>query len=299
MDTIQQLQDFQHRLLNNKGHKHLYKFFDKIYSGLKEKESLNVEEVDEIINTIIKLKNEAMMFFYPSYSMKCMECAENLNSIVNNSLLSKFIRELKEYHIEKTFWNFFVTESFRNYVYELKETKEYDKILKIIKKCFAFSDSGRRPRNLEIEIQMKNLVIFGHDLLDWYLLQTSDIECFSEIYEYIDVFHLQNIYENFDNTKWNEEVNCITTSINRHLRFYKKWVEINAQSFLEINKEGVIHQLLELYEDNDFFFFLNHISRINTDKAINILEYYKDDDEQHIRTILNNISVVSNKMTKQ
>jgi hypothetical protein len=289
VETVQRLQDFQHRLLNNKGHKHLYAFFDKIYANLKEKESLYPEEIDAVVDTVIKLKYEAMIYFYPSYSLKCMDCAERLNSIINNSLLSKDIRELKESHIEKNFWNFSHTEKFRSFVNELKEISEYDKILNIIRSCFAFSDSGRRPRNLDIEIQMNYLVTFGHDLLDWYLIQTNNTECFAGFCEYIDILHLQNIYESFDHIAWREEANCIVTSIKRHLHFYQKWVAMNPKTFLETNDEDFIHQLLELYDDNAFFVLLNHISRVNSNKVLHVLEYYKDDDEQHIRITVNKI----------
>jgi hypothetical protein len=179
---------------------------------------------------------------------------------------------------------------------ELKISKQYNKILDIIKSCFLHSDLGRRPRNLWIERRLKDFVVFGHELLEWYISQTNDIGCFPEVDKRIDIFHLQGIIEGLIDHGWNDRedkeiIRYISVSIECHSNFYLKWIEAGIESFLSNFDETFVHRLLELYEDTDFFRILTSISKIKNEKTVNIINHYKDDEEFHIREFIKKLQI--------
>jgi hypothetical protein len=300
MNTIiDKLRDFQFRVENNIGHKHLYKRFDHILSELEKRDTCDSDELNEMVATIYLLIFESQVYIsfigHQQYTVKCLECAERLNSfMVRKSGKQPFscsarIEELKEEQIEKNFWAFSFSEMFKKQLVVLKENKAYDEIKTVIKKCFEHSDSGRRPRDLPIEREMKDFVLLGHDLLEWYIIQTNDIDCFPKWHNKASsVLRLQQLYE-VTGSEWNRERSCIATSIGYHLKFYERWVEMNPESFLFNLEESFIHQLLKLYDDNKFFSFLRSISFVNSSKAQNIVDYYKDDEEYEIRAFVSKI----------
>jgi hypothetical protein len=290
------LEKFYHHIDHKQGHSFLYDLFDQIVIALRGKEIFTLEETRQIEKTIHSLLSEARVyvsvFAHRPWAARCLYCADVLSNFIDDTYYAEQILKTSRDIINADFMTFVSVIDFDTYVEKRKKLLQYEEILFIAKKCLYESDMGRRPRDESTEQSLKFLVLRGHDLYDWYLVHTNDIDSFPSIHEQIQLIHLQRIIEMLvEHDGYQTIENLINITIERHLVFYRKWIKSNVESFLISLEVSFIHDLLEFYEDDDFFAFLNLMSKSENPKAEIVVRQYLLDDEDHIKRHVHEIVV--------
>jgi hypothetical protein len=307
-EIIIQLKEFRSRLSNNPGHKHLYDFFDKILLALSRKEELKRDEVCEIEYTIDDLIRECKHYWhFKNYSIKCYICAKKLNSLIKDSKVN--IEERLEgtfnpndficidfltYDDKNSIW--IPSNKTMNYIEKLKENEDKEEIRKIIIILFQETDKGRRPWDVIVEYNLRELTKIGINLLKYYISVSHNLSLFVKLKAYVNVLALQSSYDHIFKTlettkderaqrKYNNQAQVLAEIIELQLDFYLLWVENDTKSFLsELNFE-FITELLELFDDTKFEVFFKKIASIKNDYSSKIVNFYLNDNEIEIRNL--------------
>lgn len=312
-EIIKQLKDFRCRLSNNPGHKHLYGFFDEIFTKLSTKEELQRDEIWEMEYVINDLISECRSYFYfKNYALKCYECANKLNSLIKNSKIN--IAEKVEGRLNP---NDFICNLFLNYddnnsiwipssktkdfINRLKHDNDNGGIQKTIVILFQEANQGRRPRNNSSERSFKELTALGIDLLKYYISDSNNLDIFVKTKDFLNILSIQSSYEHLvsaiENTKdersnriFNNQAQILEEIIELQLEFFQLWIEQNPESFLiELNFQFVT-DLMELYDDNRFEIFLKKIASIKNELSIKLIDFYLSDDEIEIRNLVKHLT---------
>lgn len=308
-EIIKQLKDFRCRLSNNPGHKHLYGFFDEIFSALSIKGELQGDDIWEIEHIINDLFWECRNYsYYKNYALKCYECANKLNSFIKDSKIN-FAEKLEGslmpndficqhflvYDDKNSIW--IPTSKTKNYIDRLKQDNNKDEIQKVIVILFQKSNQGRRPWDVSSEQNFKELTELGINLLKYYISVSNDLNIFVKLKEHINVLSLQSSYEYlinaFENEKdertqrtFNNQAQFLEKIIELQLDFFLLWIENNPESFLKDLNLQFVTDLMELYNDKKFEIFVKKIAIIRNENSSRIIEFYLNDDEIEIRNIV-------------
>ncbi len=288
------LTDFRYRLLKNSGHKHLYNLFDELIKSFDNKPSLSKHEESEIKETIRVLLSEINNYiYYKMYAIKCIECVEKLNKILGENEFNNDLNEIKlkipildliaskflSWNSNYNYWQ--NGPDTNSYIENLKINNDYISILNVISILFENSNQGRRPLDLYNEMQLRELFESGLNLLDYYIQNNNDLNCFIKLNNNLNTLRLNDEIKHLDSLNnanksiTNRLIDSLDRLIDLHLEFYYLWIKYNVNSFLLNIGIDYILSLLELYDEDEMVEILNFINQSSDEKVLSINRKFK------------------------
>lgn len=288
------LNDFRHRLLKNRGHKHLYNLFDELIKSFENKANLSNYEENEIKKTIQVLLYEINNYiYYKMYAIRCLECVEKLNNLLGENEFNNDLNEIKlkipildliaskflSWNSNYNYWH--IGPDTNSYIENLKKDTDYISILNVISILFENSNQGRRPLDLYNEIQLRELFETGLNLLDYYIQNNNDLNCFIKLNNNLntlrlndEIIHLDRL-DDVNNSITNRLIDSLDRLIDLHLEFYYLWIKYNVNSFLLNIGIDYILSLLELFDEDEIVEILNFINQSSDEKVLSINRKFK------------------------
>ena len=288
------------------GHKHLYEDYQVLVDTLEKNRSLSNEEVFALERLVEILIEEARRYSwsYPKRSSRCLECASRLIFFLPSDNENKD----EKVRILMRMWTLFVAnpdlavyvhmEYYRRYIEDV--AKNNVGILgQTALDCFETASSGRRPWGIKDEIMFHNKMVEGYELATKYISMSGDFSHFPDWFSILNPCHTDSLIEEVSrwidstesvrNQRWEhysyeDVVEFLEDTLDKQLSLLWKWLDGNAEGFVNYWGAERIENLLELVEDDVFYDVLRKLASLkNNQEVAEVLEYYAEDDEEQIK----------------
>lgn len=296
MNSIQRLDN---KVRNHHGHKFLYDDFQYLVYDLEKNSNLSKEEfmtLDELVATLLYESERYSSGFpyYPLWSVRCLDCASILMKFIPENFPSmNWNKQKKEEIINKFLSQPILLEFSRTQLFKAIVDDEVETLWKMASRFFYLSDEGRRPKSEKEESVLYDMMLKGYRFADKYINMTQDASHFPEWFSHLSPFRINNIAEivynctqcelEWRNKKNDKVLQYLEETLDMQLSLLKIWLDYDVEGFVNYWGERV-KDLLELVEDDVFYYFLNKMSMLGGNKYVNdVLKYYANDEEPEIR----------------
>lgn len=244
------MEEFEYKLKNAKGHNHLYGLFDEIVTDCEHGESKEEKAQSALYSMVRSLIFEASLFyngypFYPLYVLRCYECAKQLSGyLINRYEKNSVDKELENLLVR--YKKSPIVEYMPRQMYEqCVETSDSAEKLAIIEHLFVSSDSGRRPRDMEIERLFHDNFIKGYKLCQNYLKSTNDFVRYREWFRILNPIHVGNLLAEIpEDSNYDELGDMVDEVLTLQIKMLEDWKNHSYDTFCEF---GGVELLDKLY----------------------------------------------------
>lgn len=314
LEVIRRLQNFRFMLFAAPGHEHLYGFFDIMCRIVLFRKELQPDEIHELNLTINALHQEYLdykerrylNYRYRIYSNKCAECATRLSNVLHRKEEKNSSNKVEDSDIpQKIIGNQFLVYGDNNKVAtwssdisDLMKETDYNNAEGIgfeivLLNLFREANKIGKVWSKDAGLRAVKLTQIGISSIKGYLSNSQNVAIFAQINKFIDVFSFRDMYGQIIDSIENSEnkpsesvfdaIELLEELIELQLEFYLLWVETDATLFLSQWTVEQVIDLMELYDDNKFEFFLKKIASIKNEKSAKIIDFYLHDDEVKVR----------------
>lgn len=166
--------------------------------------------------------------------------------------------------------------------------------------CFITASSGRRPWGIKDEIAFHKQMIEGYELATKYISLSGDFSHFPDWFSILNPCRTDSLIEevsnwierneDVQNLRWEhysyeDVVAYLEDTLDKQLSLLWKWLDGDAEGFVNYWGAERIGNLLELVEDDVFYDVLRKLASLKHNQtATDILAFYAEDDEPQIKS---------------
>lgn len=121
-------------------------------------------------------------------------------------------------------------------------------MLDVIRKCFEWSDAGRRPHEYYQEKEMYDNFMRGFELAQKYLELTHDYKRYEEWFKILSPTHVGNILASIpEDPRWDNIADLIDETLTLQIEMLEDWKRYSYKSFVTNGGEELLTRCLEYY----------------------------------------------------
>lgn len=295
---VKEIKDLICKINKQWGHKHLYNDYKVLIAVLEENRNLSMLEVSALDEIIGILQDEANRYsiVYPKWAARCLDCATELISFLPSDYEAKEERVRKSSELLASFLfsplllGFVYSDYYKKCVEDATQNN-IAMLWKIALNCFSISSEGRRPRSVEEEYKLHGMMKEGYRLANTYLCLSCDYSHFSDWFSNLSPSRTNDLIEESSNyyertkRRWYDKIpRYFEEILDMQLSLLWKWLDGDAEGFVNYWGADKIEELLELVEDDVFFEVLHKLCSLkNSQEVMEVLSYYAKDDESHVK----------------
>lgn len=166
--------------------------------------------------------------------------------------------------------------------------------------CFETTSAGRRPWGIKDEITFHKKMVEGYELATKYISLSGDFSHFPDWFSILNPCRTDSLIEevsnwidrneDVQNLRWEhysyeDVVAYLEDTLDKQMFLLWKWLDGDAEGFVNYWGAERIENLLELVEDDVFYDVLRKLASLKHNQtATDILAFYAEDDEPQIKS---------------